>query len=308
MSSMKISVVIPAFNAETTLPRALDSVLAQTLPAYEVIVVDDGSEDGTASVAASYEGVRLVRQENSGVSAARNRGVEQAGGDWIAFLDADDYYYPWRLEEAARALAKVPEADFITGNFEYRTAGGKLIRTSMEENALGRKLIERSEGGIAVMRRRDFREFVADHFGDTHTLTLPRETFLSLGGYDTAFRVCEDVHLLTRLCARSTCTAVVVRPLAVYVIHGQSATRRDPIDAQRQTVAAMRDVCARLDEADAGVRAGARDALASAYLDLSYALAKAGHRGQAAAGALRSCLVRPRRQALRALLGTLIKG
>lgn len=305
---MKVSVIIPAFNAESTLPRAIDSVLSQTLPPYEVIVVDDGSTDGTTDVAAAFEGVRLVRQENRGVSAARNRGVELASGDWIAFLDADDYYYSRRLEDTATALAKVPDADFITGNFEYRTAEGELIRTSMEENALGRRLIAQAQEGIAVMKKSDFREFVAAHFGDTHTLTLPRETFLALGGYDTSFHVCEDVHLLVRLCARSTCAAVITQPMAVYVIHDQSATRRDPVESQCQTVAAMKDVCVQLGEADTELQAGAKDALAAAYLDLSYALVKAGHRWQALRSALSSCLVRPRRQALQALLGILLKG
>ena len=303
---MHISVIIPAFNSEATLARALDSVLGQTAPAHEIIVVDDGSQDGTADVAASFEGVRLLRQENRGVSAARNRGVEEASGDWVAFLDADDYYYPWRLEETIKAVAKVPGADFVTGNFEYRTAEGELIRKSMEENALGQRLIGEARDGVAVMAKKDFREFIACHFGDTHTLSMPRDTFLDLGGYDTSFRVCEDVHLLTRLCARSACAAVVTRPMAVYVIHDQSATRRDPVDAQRQTVAAMTDVLDRLRGQSTEVRDGARDALASAYLDLSYSLSKAGWRRQAALSAVRSCLIRPRWQTMRALAGLLV--
>ncbi|MHC5190567.1 MAG: glycosyltransferase family 2 protein, partial [Planctomycetota bacterium] len=84
---MKISVVIPAYNAEKHIARAIDSVLAQTRPADEIIVVDDGSTDATAEVVRSYgEKVIFIQQENAGVSVARNAGIEAASGDWIAFL------------------------------------------------------------------------------------------------------------------------------------------------------------------------------------------------------------------------------
>ncbi|MFZ1810373.1 MAG: glycosyltransferase family 2 protein, partial [Candidatus Nitrotoga sp.] len=99
LSAPRFSVIIPAYNAAGTLARALDSVLTQTWAAFEVIVIDDGSIDNTAAVAASYgEKIRYLRQNNAGVSAARNHGARIASGDWLAFLDADDWYYPDRLE------------------------------------------------------------------------------------------------------------------------------------------------------------------------------------------------------------------
>ena len=94
----RFSVIIPAYNSATTLTRAVESVLCQSYPAHEIIVIDDGSTDNTTEVARGFgEQVRLLRQANAGVSAARNRGAECATGDWLAFLDADDWYYPDRL-------------------------------------------------------------------------------------------------------------------------------------------------------------------------------------------------------------------
>ncbi|HEX5323824.1 MAG TPA: glycosyltransferase family A protein [Capsulimonadaceae bacterium] len=94
-----ISVVIPAYNAAPYVSRAIESALAQTCPPLEVIVVDDGSSDNTAEVVAAYEPrVRLLRQQNGGPASARNHGVRESKGDWIALLDADDSWLPKKLE------------------------------------------------------------------------------------------------------------------------------------------------------------------------------------------------------------------
>ncbi len=98
MSTADVAVVIPAYNAEKLLPRALRSVLTQTVAPREVLVVDDGSSDGTSDVARSFGApVRCIRQENAGAAAARNRGIAEATAEWIAFLDADDWWEPERL-------------------------------------------------------------------------------------------------------------------------------------------------------------------------------------------------------------------
>jgi glycosyltransferase involved in cell wall biosynthesis len=98
-------VVIPAFNAERFIRDAVESVINQTYPAHECIVVDDGSTDATPQIVESYDDVRLIRQPNRGVSAARNRGAAAASGDAVAFLDADDVCMPERLDRQVSALA-----------------------------------------------------------------------------------------------------------------------------------------------------------------------------------------------------------
>lgn len=105
-----VTVVIPTYNRRSLLCRALDSVLNQTASPSEVIVVDDGSSDGTRDlIQKTYSSVSLIEQENQGVSQARNRGIKEASGEWIAFLDSDDEWLPQKLEIAFEALNQNPD-------------------------------------------------------------------------------------------------------------------------------------------------------------------------------------------------------
>jgi glycosyltransferase involved in cell wall biosynthesis len=102
-----VSVVIPTYNRARTIERAIDSVLAQTFQDFEVIVVDDGSQDETKGVLSRFgDRIRLIIQENRGVSAARNTGIQAAHGKWIAFLDSDDEWHPAKLEKQMECLQK----------------------------------------------------------------------------------------------------------------------------------------------------------------------------------------------------------
>lgn len=123
---MKLSVIIPAFNAEETIGDALQSVQDQTFAPYEVIVVDDGSEDRTLEVASNYEELPLLllHQENEGLGSARNRGMEAASGDAWVFLDADDAWLPQKLAAAAAALEAYPQSQwFYTPILEWTEQG-----------------------------------------------------------------------------------------------------------------------------------------------------------------------------------------
>lgn len=304
MSSPRFSVIIPAYNAAGFIARAIDSVLAQTWPAHEIIVVDDGSTDATARMAAQYgDRVRCLRQGNAGVSAARNAGARAATGDWLAFLDADDWYYPDRLKWHAEWIERDGGLDFLTGDYDYRRPDGSRISGSMEAHASGRAMLARAAGaGTVLMTGAELEPFVADHFGDTHTLSVPRATFLALGGYPTGYRVCEDVFFLVRLCARSQRVGVVCRPLAAYVIHDASATRKDPLRAQFDNVRTLVDLDKAARAFPDGVRRGVRVRLGQGRLNLGYALAKAGRRGAAMKAVLPSLWENPGLASLRHLL------
>ncbi len=114
----RVTVIIPSYNLADYLPAAIDSVCAQTLPPLEVIVIDDGSTDGSWELAEAYgPPVQVVRQANAGVSAARNHGIDLAAGDWIAFLDADDIWEPTKLERQMAAVADQPEVVCVFTDF-----------------------------------------------------------------------------------------------------------------------------------------------------------------------------------------------
>lgn len=274
MSVPKFSVIIPTYNAAATLGRAVVSVLDQHHPAHEVIVVDDGSTDETAATVAAFGNrVRYLFQRNAGVSAARNAGVAAATGDWLAFLDADDWYYPDRLRWHAEWIERDGGLDFFTGDYEYRRPDGSLISRSMEVTDAGRAMLTKAEGAREVIMEADeLAPFVENHFGDTHTLSVPRRTFLDLGGYPLGRAVCEDVNFLIRLCARCRRVGVICEPMGAYLIRPDSATRADPLRSQRLTVEALLPLKDELRSASPAVRRGYRGTLRRARLNLSYAL------------------------------------
>lgn len=309
MSNPRFSVIIPAYNAAATLARALDSVLAQNWPAHEIIVVDDGSRDATAAVVATYgDKVRYLYQQNAGVSAARNAGAQAATGDWLAFLDADDWYYLNRLKWHADWIACDSKLDFLTGDYEYRDPSGKLMGTSMAGRQSGQHMLLKAAGAReVVMQGHEFEAFVADHFGDTHTLSVPRTTFLALGGYPLGFKVCEDVHLLTRLVARSHRAGVICEPMAVYLIHSASATRADPVRAQFENVRTLIALGEQVANLPAVVRRGYTTRLRQARLNLGYALSKTGNRMAAMRAVLPSLIEAPSLASMRNLL-SILKG
>lgn len=117
---MKISVLIPAYNAEKTLCRAIDSVLSQTVPVAEIILIDDGSTDGTAKAVQKYgAAIRYFYYENAGLAVARNRGIDKTKSEWIAFLDADDEWLPWCIESHVKLHAQNPAIKWSHCHFEW---------------------------------------------------------------------------------------------------------------------------------------------------------------------------------------------
>jgi len=308
--SPRFTVIIPAYNAAQTLARAIESVRSQSWPAHEIIVIDDGSTDETARIAESFDdAIRLIRQLNRGVSAARNAGAAAATGDWLAFLDADDWYAPNRLRLHAEWIVEDTMLDCLTGDYEYRDESGKLLGTSMAQHESGRMLLAKAAGETRVVMETpaEITAFVADHFGDTHTLSVPRLRFAELGGYPTGFKVCEDVHFLTRLVATSHRIGVVCKCLGAYVIHGSSATRRDAVMAQRENVRTLNDLARLADSFPADVQQGVSARIDHARYNLGCALNKSGHRVEAIQAVLPSLVERPGWQSLRTVL-SMIRG
>lgn len=310
MTGPRFSVVIPVYNNAATVGRAVESVLTQCWPAYEILVVDDGSTDETSRVIEEFgHRIRyLKRSRNAGVSAARNFGAQHATGDWLAFLDADDWYFDSRLQLHAEWIQEDAALDFLTGDYEYRDERGARLGSSMAQRESGLAMLEKAKGEVRVlMEEQDFEAFVADHFGDTHTLSVSRRKFLELGGYPLGFKVCEDVHFLTRLVARSRRVGVICQPLGVYLIHSSSATRRDSLQAQRENVRTLEDLGKITRGFAPQVRRGVRKRTRNARLNLGYALAKMGRRREAVCAVMPSLLESPGLQSIRNVL-SIVRG
>lgn len=292
--SPTFSVVIPAYNAEGTIARALNSVLAQTWPAYEIIVVDDGSSDNTEEVLAAFgDQVTYLMQENAGPSAARNRGIEASSGDWIAFLDADDWYYPGRLQAHAEMIVADSDLDFLVASFDYKDTEGRLFEPSIAKTALGRRLLQQEGNGHTVIEGEAIGQFIAQQFSDTRCLSVPRQTIMTLGGFPIDLRICEDVVFLIRLCIISRRVGVVCTSQAVYLVHDQGLIRSDRLRAQTETVRALHTLETEMLDAPAPVQQAWQGLIKEAYRNLAYYLAKRGRKREALISLISSFGFRP---------------
>lgn len=200
---MSVSVVLPCFGQAHFLPDALASLREQTCPPEQVIVVDDGSPDDVSAAIEGFPEVRLIRQENRGLGAARNRGLAEATGDFVVFLDADDWLLPHALELHARLLAGNPAAGFVWG-FNRQVDEGRnplpIRPTSFEGTPSFARLLELNFVGapLGVMFRRSM--------------------LIDVGGFNEELKACEDVEIYLRLARRHPiiCSHEVV---AEYRIH-----------------------------------------------------------------------------------------
>lgn len=202
------TVVMPAYRSEETIERAIRSVLEQTLPPLEILVIDDGSDDRTGDVAAAIGGpVRVIRQPNGGTASARNRGIREARGDVICFLDADDRYEPHRLEAIAAKLLAEPQLDgVVTDAAMVEPARTVLASSFWPEGARRDRLDIRAKVIFCA-------------------LAVRRETMQSIGPFDPAFHLLEDVEMWHRLICNGHGIGFVDDPSYVYLINPSGKTQ-----------------------------------------------------------------------------------
>ena len=182
-----ISVVIPVYNRQEYIGFALESVLKQTRPADEIIVVDDGSTDCTAEVVASYgDAVRYFYQPNSGVSAARNTGIKHAARSWLAFLDSDDRWHPEKLETLMHLAKDQPDLRIFHSN-ELWIRNGRRVN---------QKKVHRKSGGMIYER------CLPRCVISPSAVMIHREIFRQYGLFDEHLPACEDYEMWLRICRR----------------------------------------------------------------------------------------------------------
>jgi amino acid adenylation domain-containing protein len=205
----RVSVVIPAYNSGDFLPAAIDSVLLQTYPDVEIVVVDDGSTDDTKIKCDRYPTVRYIYQVNQGAASARNAGIRASQGEYLLFLDSDDYLFPDAIEIGVECLQANPAAGFVFGNYLFRSINADGSYTTQQL----------SEDPPAVASYATI--LAAQHKIQCATVLLRRAAVEAVGGFGTGFTVMEDLHLFLSI-ARTLPIDFHDRVVSEYRYHGRN--------------------------------------------------------------------------------------
>lgn len=226
-----VAVIIPTYNHAHYLAAAIESSLGQTTPPQEVIVVDDGSKDDPAAVTTRYPSVKLIRQENQGLSAARNTGMRASSSEYLVFLDADDQLLPEALAKQLELFAEHPDCGMVYGSYCYVDAVTREI-TSVT-------LFPPGEDPFATFLR-------CNCIGMHATVMYRRDRLEAAGAFDPALRACEDYDTYLRM-ARDYAIAARPEMMAEYWQHDGNMSR-DSAMMLRSVLGVLRRYRAAADE------------------------------------------------------------
>ena len=208
MGRFEVSVIIPTYNHARFLNQAIDSVLAQTLLPYDIIVVDDGSTDETASVLLGYgDQIKVIHQRNQGVAVARNAGVLNACGAYLAFLDADDIWLPQKLEKQFARFQAEPGLGLVNCGMVEITNAGLMMKEYLDgdDGWVAEKMLLFNGRSVVV--------------GIGSTSLVPRQVFEEVGGFDPRLSTSADWDLACRIAFHYP-VGFVPEILLHYRIHG----------------------------------------------------------------------------------------
>ena len=223
MSVHEISVILPVKNGERFLGEAIESILEQSLPPAELIVVDGNSTDRSPEIAGSYDGVTLIAQEGDGLSQAWNQGVRASSGELIGFLDGDDYWLPGNLEAQARLLEEKPELAGSLGRAKFVLVPGEPPPPGFRMNLL--------EG---------------DHIGPMPGNALVRrDVFESIGYFDEDYRLAADVDWFARIKDAGLELGAIPDVVLIKRFHASNLSHSVPDTYHRELVRALRESAAR---------------------------------------------------------------
>jgi glycosyltransferase involved in cell wall biosynthesis len=272
-----VSVVIPAFNAAWCVGKAIESVLSQDCEDREIIVVDDGSTDDTAAVLARYAGaIRVIAQANGGMSNARNAGIRAARGEFLAFLDSDDWWLPGKLSRQVELLRTRPDLGFCSCSARVEDMEGRLLNLWECPTWHGPFVVHLFGSG-------------ADVPGSCSAVLARRALVLEVGAFDETLRGAEDPDLWIRLAAISG-YACLPEPLSVILRRPGSVSRN--LEAMREsTLRMMRKNRPLLPHDMQG--SYWRSCIAGVYADYAKWRYRAGQRGTAILDVLRLLSLAP---------------
>ena len=287
-----ISVVIPTYNCAQFLPQAVESALGQSCVA-EIVVVDDGSTDATADYMATVaDRVRYLRQDNGGPAAARNRGVDVAGGELVAFLDADDVWLPGALAQLQRPLQDYPDVALVTADKSIIDARGEVIIPSWYAR---KGLLDTFVALNGTPIPNALATLAYKNFVNTSVVLVRRGAFQQVGGFDPAIRFGEDLELWARIAARYSLIALP-QTLGLYRQHLANATRNT--EAMFQDLIRVMQKMRTLEGAQLMAQGVDPDRLvAQAWHDLGYWHFARGEHAQSRKAFLRSFREKPSRRA-----------
>lgn len=275
MNEPVISVVIPTWNAADYLPATLDSIFAQSYDRFEIIVVDDGSTDGTADLISGYgERIRCISQENwGGPSRPRNAAIEAARGELICFFDADDLMDPDKLALAVDVFARLPEVDFVfTGFREIDEAGATLNDDFLAEYKDFRAHLESTDHRDAhlLAGRTAYSLLLRANFIGTSSVVCRRDLFDRVGPFDEEMLNSDDIDMWRRIAYSGATFAFIDRVLHSYRKVAGGVTGRG---AARRLPSVLRGLRKQLDlELTAEERAGVQRRIHAIELDYAYGL------------------------------------
>ena len=207
-----VTVIVPCYNGAAFLAAALTSAFEQTHTAMEVVVVDDGSTDASPDIARRFP-VRYVRQENGGLSAARNTGIRVSTGDYLVFLDADDRLLPEAVESGLRTLRVHPECAMAVGDHVFISQDGLRLRKSQKNGAV--------RSPYAALLKSNFIEMIS-------SVLFRRSIFDQVGTFSTTLHVAEDYDLYLRI-ARKQPICFHSAIVAEYRLHNTSLSRNSEL-------------------------------------------------------------------------------
>ena len=238
-----VSVIIPCYGQAHFLGEAIESVIAQRHPA-EIVVVDDGSPDNTAEVAARYPQVRYIRQENKGLAEARNSGFRAAAGEYVIFLDADDRLTPNAIEAHLGCFAEHPDAQLVVGDIEHIAEDGSYLDSPR----------------WPILKANFYEELLkVNHVANTIAVMMRREVIEKIGGFETSCSPAEDYRLLLRA-VRNFASAHHRTVVAQYRRYPRSLSRKGGVMLQAlHRIMALEWSCVRGDQTlERAHRIGAR--------------------------------------------------